>query len=1032
MSAVPPFPAPAPRPPFRAASARRRFSRRWAAALAAAVLLALLAVPALTAEAVEDLDSSNRVLTAEFEQAPTSHDGATEFTFRVRFSEAVATSYAVLRDDAFELKPGTDQAMISGARRVDGSSAFWEITVQPRSEADLLIVLPRTTNCEDEGAVCTSAGKMLSERTEALVAGPPPPVSEQQVGAEGGNDPQDEPPFDEDIVVVIDQDQAPGVPTGLAAAAASWSLKVTWEAPTDGGTPTGYNVRYKLATDPNNAFVPATRADDDVSLSQTIGGLNPFTDYHVQVQAQNSTGFSAFSSSVTGTPNADITLPTTNQDTPMGLHGRDGTLFVLGGNRESFTMKFRVHAYTMETGAVDNVRDFRVLLSGPVKDFCTDGSTWWIGEGNNLRAYIFSQTYEEPTEDSTRRITATGTLGGVWCEGTRMYQVDGPALRAWTLPGRTRSSSDDIALGSTLFLVRNPAGVYFDGIFAWVTAPESANFSSRAYAYTTAGVETRAYIVSLGDRDNDDPAGIWSNGTIIWVADKTDNKIYSYPVPAALHPPKAQSAAVSDDGMTITMAFDQTLDTGSVPAVARFAVRVGSDAALMPASVAHTSGNNRSITLTMSSPIRAVAKVNVAYTDPDGDQTSGVVERTGLGYDLRSLTALAATPRPNLESVQLVSNFDQDKTGIEASLHATLPRIAQSFRTGRRAGGYTLNAVTVRFADSGLVPTMTIRSNDGGSPGSVLYTLSSPPQAQAQRPGDKRYAAPPGAVLERNTTYFVDLASPSRLVATAGTSEVDSPAAQHWSLPQANLAFFSGNWIIPTTEVTRLRLKIEGTGSDGPIKPGLPTDVMLTTPRDRVLAASWTAPTDGATTTGYELRHKPSAAGNSAWGETSTFVTSTSRETPDLRPGRLLRYPGPLRGRGVPGRLDGHGPGHADGHGERYRRADQVDAERRHDCRHFRRRHPQLHGQRRLRHRRHHDHARLAGLPGGRVPRLIRESADRRRRHDGGLPGGARRQREHDQGAGDRRGRRHEGDLHDRGYPGQAYGGRVGTYQLGH
>ena len=106
MSAVPPFPAPAPLPPFRAASARRRFSRRWAAALAAAVLLALLAVPALTAEAVEDLDSSNRVLTAEFEQAPTSHDGATEFTFRVRFSEAVATSYAVLATTRSSLNRG--------------------------------------------------------------------------------------------------------------------------------------------------------------------------------------------------------------------------------------------------------------------------------------------------------------------------------------------------------------------------------------------------------------------------------------------------------------------------------------------------------------------------------------------------------------------------------------------------------------------------------------------------------------------------------------------------------------------------------------------------------------------------------------------------------------------------------------------------------------------------------------------------------------------------------------------------------------
>ena len=58
---------------------------------------------------------------------------------------------------------------------------------------------------------------------------------------------------------------------------------------------------------------------------------------------------------------------------------------------------------------------------------------------------------------------------------------------------------------------------------------------------------------------------------------------------------------------------------------------------------------------------------------------------------------------------------------------------------------------------------------------------------------------------------------------------------------------------------------------------------MLTTPRDRVLAASWTAPTDGATATGYDLRHKPSSGGNSEWDETSAYVSTTSLETPDLR-----------------------------------------------------------------------------------------------------------------------------------------------------
>ena len=55
---------------------------------------------------------------------------------------------------------------------------------------------------------------------------------------------------------------------------------------------------------------------------------------------------------------------------------------------------------------------------------------------------------------------------------------------------------------------------------------------------------------------------------------------------------EAWSAAVSAGGATVAITFDEPLDTAVTPAVARFAVTVGGDAADL-ASVAHTSGDNR-------------------------------------------------------------------------------------------------------------------------------------------------------------------------------------------------------------------------------------------------------------------------------------------------------------------------------------------------------------------------------------------------------------------------------------------------------
>ena len=108
-------------------------------------------------------------LTATFAGRPSTHDGQTAFTFELRFSEEFGISYVTLRDHAFSVTGGT----VNKAKRMtQGSNIGWTITVTPDSPADVTVVLPVTTDCEDEGAVCTGDGRKLSNRLELTVSGP--------------------------------------------------------------------------------------------------------------------------------------------------------------------------------------------------------------------------------------------------------------------------------------------------------------------------------------------------------------------------------------------------------------------------------------------------------------------------------------------------------------------------------------------------------------------------------------------------------------------------------------------------------------------------------------------------------------------------------------------------------------------------------------------------------------------------------------------------------------------------------------------
>ena len=125
----------------------------------------------LTSAATDAAAPPRTPLTASIHDAPESHDGENSFTFELRFSEEPdpAFRYEALRDQALTASGGT----VTNVRRLDPpGNVRWEITVEPSSDADVTIVLAETADCDDQGAICTEDGRMLSAEAALIVQGP--------------------------------------------------------------------------------------------------------------------------------------------------------------------------------------------------------------------------------------------------------------------------------------------------------------------------------------------------------------------------------------------------------------------------------------------------------------------------------------------------------------------------------------------------------------------------------------------------------------------------------------------------------------------------------------------------------------------------------------------------------------------------------------------------------------------------------------------------------------------------------------------
>ncbi|WP_423922372.1 hypothetical protein [Candidatus Poriferisodalis sp.] len=103
----------------------------------------------LTSEATQAVTAAPVPFTVRVTSAaPTTHNGSTEFTFDLDFSENLRLSYRTLKFHAFNVTGGS----VKRAQRTDKSSNIsWRITIKPDSTDDVTVELPPTTDCNARG-----------------------------------------------------------------------------------------------------------------------------------------------------------------------------------------------------------------------------------------------------------------------------------------------------------------------------------------------------------------------------------------------------------------------------------------------------------------------------------------------------------------------------------------------------------------------------------------------------------------------------------------------------------------------------------------------------------------------------------------------------------------------------------------------------------------------------------------------------------------------------------------------------------------
>ena len=285
-------------------------------------------------------------------------------------------------------------------------------------------------------------------------------------------------------------------------------------------------------------------------------------------------------------------------------------------------------------------------------------TTIWVSDSGQDRLFAYDLASGERLPDSDIALTGgNADPRGIWSDGANMWVLDGGknALFAYDLPSGERLTEYSLDPSND-----DPRGLWSDGVSLWV----SDDGAKRLFAYRLpvpsqeerAADEEPPALERVGDENftelssssNNSPRGIWSDGDVMYVADESDDRVYSYNMPDAIDA-RLASLTLSDVDFG-EFAGSQTEYEGvagedaTATTVEAVAVQSGAEVAIDPPDSDEVTdghqaavGDGTEITITVTSADESRMKVyRVRIGDAVGEQSTAACLRGAVtvGFSL--------------------------------------------------------------------------------------------------------------------------------------------------------------------------------------------------------------------------------------------------------------------------------------------------------------------------------------------------------------------------------------------------------------
>ena len=252
----------------------------------------------------------------------------------------------------------------------------------------------------------------------------------------------------------------------------------------------------------------------------------------------------------------DIEALDGGNDWPTGLWS-DGTVLWIAENGQGADDE--VYAYDLASGERLAEREFTLAETNRApRGFWSDGDTVWVSDSGRDRLFAYDLESGERQEDGELELAGRNAdARGLWSDGETVWVLDGGknALFAYDL-----ESGDLLTEYSLDRSNGDPRGLWSDRVTVWV----SDHGAKRLFAYrlparpeAPAAADAEATPLErvsdeefeeLSKASNNSPRGIWANDDVMYVADESDDRVYSYNMPDAID---ARLASLTLSGVDI-------------------------------------------------------------------------------------------------------------------------------------------------------------------------------------------------------------------------------------------------------------------------------------------------------------------------------------------------------------------------------------------------------------------------------------------------------------------------------------------------